>query len=170
MRKMWNVGGFMLEFGAISGLPGPDLVTTKFLLDDVANKFHSWAIWQFKYYNDYTTLARPAVNEGFYDGKGNLLVDKVSLLARPYATKICGEPSQSTWKGGVYTFQFRAGSCTENAVFFFLSKEFHFQNGFSFDVQGAAGHTFTQVNGNYYKLGYTGTKVGTPITVKITKK
>ena len=29
--------------------------------------FRSWAYWQFKYYEDITTLAMPGTTEAFYD-------------------------------------------------------------------------------------------------------
>jgi len=52
--------------------------------------FRSWTYWQFKYYHDITTAANPGTTESFYDEYGNLQVNKVKALSRPYAYAICG--------------------------------------------------------------------------------
>lgn len=34
--------------------------------------FRSWTYWQFKYYNDITTMANPGTTESFYNNDGTL--------------------------------------------------------------------------------------------------
>ena len=53
-----KVGGFMTEFGALSDtLKSAEEVTV--LTDEMSKYFRSWSYWQFKYYDDITTAARP---------------------------------------------------------------------------------------------------------------
>jgi endoglycosylceramidase len=79
-----NVAGILTEFGAISGLTKPGNDNMRYILDQADTRLHSWAYWQYKYYEDYTTAARPSECEGFFDGSGNVIHDKVKVLARPY--------------------------------------------------------------------------------------
>ena len=200
MQRMWKVGGLMSEFGAISGKPGADIDSTKFLIEVAANKFHSWSYWQFKYYDDYTTHSRPSVDEGFYNGEGALIVDKVAMLARPYAYRICGEPLSTVWKSGTLDLRLRAakeGACAEdgegveeemkgrrggtdrdggviigegNSVWFFLSKRFHFESGFDSLVEGAKGYEVEEVGADRYRVRYFGARENAEVRIKIVAK
>jgi endoglycosylceramidase len=82
-------GLFITEFGAVSsskeGLGEIGRVTGK-----ADTRFQSWAYWQFKYYNDITTVSGPI--EGFYYPNGTLQHAKVKALARTYAPAIAGTP------------------------------------------------------------------------------
>jgi len=42
------------------------------ITDECQLFFRSWTYWQFKYYNDVTTMANPGTTESFYDENGNL--------------------------------------------------------------------------------------------------
>lgn len=172
MRNMWGVGGFLSEFGAVSGDPGAGLDSMEYLLDLAGNKFHSWTYWQFKYYNDYTTAARPSEREGFYDENGNVLTEKVKLLTRPYAHKICGEPVSTHWKNGVYEFRFKADKkCKEQTTHFYLSEDLHFSNGYDFQVHGCEGCQLEREGEkHWFKLDHTKAVLNGEIKVKITAK
>lgn len=105
-----KIGGFLTEFGALSN----SLKSSKeveIITSLLEQRFHSWCYWQFKYYNDITTMARPGTTESFYDEYGNLQTNKVKVLARPYSPYICGDPIKSDFKKGVYTLKWRVGSC-----------------------------------------------------------
>ena len=56
----------------------------RYILDQADTRLHSWTYWQYKYYNDVTTAARPSELEGLYNTEGTLIQSKVSVLARPY--------------------------------------------------------------------------------------
>lgn len=174
MRRMWGVGGFMTEFGAVSGAKGAGLGSMDYLLDIVGRRFHSWTYWQYKYYNDYTTAARPSEQEGFFFENGEPQVDKLKVLARPYAHKICGEPLDTSWKNGVFEFSFRADQrCKEQSSHFFVSEEFHFINGFDVEVTGCENDgcgVVREEGKNWWKLEHQNAKVGGVVKVKITKK
>ena len=61
-----KIGGFLTEFGALSNSPkSAEEITT--LTDFMEMHFRSWTYWQFKYFNDITTAARPGTTESFYD-------------------------------------------------------------------------------------------------------
>lgn len=61
-----KVGGFMTEYGALSNsLKSAKQITV--LTDLMQLYFRSWTYWQFKYFNDITTMANPATTQSFYD-------------------------------------------------------------------------------------------------------
>ena len=91
-----GVAGFMTEFGALSdSTKSTDEVTRVTGLAD--DHLHSWSYWQLKWYNDYTTAAKPATTESFYNVDGSLQSDKVKALARSYAYATCGVPTSQTF-------------------------------------------------------------------------
>lgn len=53
-----KVGGFMTEYGALSN-SDKSAEEVVVLTDLMRSYFRSWSYWQFKYYNDITTAARP---------------------------------------------------------------------------------------------------------------
>lgn len=56
--KDMKIGGFMTEYGALSGtVKSAEEITI--LTDLMEINFRSWTYWQFKYYNDITTMANP---------------------------------------------------------------------------------------------------------------
>jgi hypothetical protein len=67
----WNLqdrlktGGFMTEFGAVSGREQAGIDNLYYLLDKMEERHHSWAYWSYKWYSDYTTAARPEEEEGY---------------------------------------------------------------------------------------------------------
>ena len=86
-----KVGAFMTEYGALSN-SHKSAEEVRTLTDLMTQYFRSWSYWQFKYFDDITTAARPGTTESFYDEFGNLQENKVKALARPYAYAICGKP------------------------------------------------------------------------------
>lgn len=61
-----KTGGFLTQYGALSGTKkSAQEITT--ITDECQLFFRSWTYWQFKYYNDVTTMANPGTTESFYD-------------------------------------------------------------------------------------------------------
>jgi endoglycosylceramidase len=91
--------------------------------------FRSWTYWQFKYYHDITTAARPGTTESFYDENGQLQATKVKALARPYAYAICGKPISQNFNKGVLKLTWIAGECYNMNTELFLSENYYFPVG-----------------------------------------
>jgi len=92
--------------------------------------FRSWTYWQFKYYQDITTMANPGTTESFYDEYGNLQINKVKALSRPYAYAICGVPVRESFKKGVFTLVWVArDDCYNKKTELFLSDSFYYPAG-----------------------------------------
>ena len=84
--------------------------------------FRSWTYWQFKYFDDITTAARPGTTESFYDEYGKLQQNKVKALSRPYAYAICGVPLRETLKDGVFSLTWVASNeCYNKKTELYLS-------------------------------------------------
>merc|ERR1719265_2399715 len=79
----------MSEFGACKESP-KCVGEINRVLSRAERAMHSWAWWQFKYFEDITTLAGP--DEGFYWKNGKLQVNKVAALSRTWAPAIAGRP------------------------------------------------------------------------------
>jgi endoglycosylceramidase len=135
-----GVGGFLTEFGALSDSDkSAEEVTV--IADLLNGYFRSWCYWQFKYYNDITTAARPGTTESFYDERGQLQENKVKALARPYAYAICGQPIKEEVGKGTYKLKWRAShKCYNKKTEIFTSPRFYFPYGartsFSHNCEG----------------------------------
>ena len=119
--------------------------------------FRSWSYWQFKYYDDITTAARPGTTESFYDEDGNLQENKVKALSRSYAYAICGMPISEQFTNGKFTLKwFVSKQCYNKNTEIFLSEGFHYpvgwQSKFSSNCKGCSLEDLDlEVNG-YYKV------------------
>ena len=72
-----------------------------------------WAYWQFKTYKDLTTSAGEQ-SEGFYDDKGNLIVEKVKELTRPYVRAAQGQIlNMTTFANGTFSFKLKVDTSIE---------------------------------------------------------
>lgn len=126
-------GGIILsEFGACT--TGIDCVHEIQRTTQAADTFlHSWAYWQYKYYNDITTQSGPS--EGFWDGSGTLLVDKVKALSRTYAPVVQGVATAMSFDSDTAAFQlsYNTDRTYENNAntLIFLHSEYYYPNGFN---------------------------------------
>lgn len=137
--------------------------------------FRSWTYWQFKYYHDITTAANPGTTESFYDEYGNLQINKVKALARPYAYAICGVPLSETFKKGVFKLSWVArDDCYNKKTELFLSDNFYFPTGLAVSfskncaecsVQLQKGETF-----NFYEVHLSKKAEGKKVTLTISQK
>lgn len=60
MLHQENAMGMLPEFDAISGLIDAISQNMKFVLYLADERVHYWSYWQYKYYDGYTTAARPS--------------------------------------------------------------------------------------------------------------
>jgi endoglycosylceramidase len=138
-----NVGGMLTEFGAISGQNKPGLINIRKVTSMADKKLHSWAYWQYKYYDDYTTAARPSEWEGFFDDQGNVITAKVKEISRPYVVKspLTIMSMHFDAEKVEFTAEFRNnGNHGDTEIFF--SEDFHFSNGVSCSLKECLGCQF----------------------------
>ncbi len=156
LKSKWGgISSFLTEFGAIPGHEGANIEMINHLLDLTASKFNSWAYWQYKFYDNYTTAAVPRESEGFWDGKGNLIEPKVKLLSRPYAYKICGKPISTSYNQGRFEFEFEIGrKCAKQITSFYIDSQYHFPS-FTYNIVNCPLCKFTKVEESYYELDHT---------------
>ncbi|CAD8189631.1 unnamed protein product [Paramecium pentaurelia] len=82
-----KIGGFLTEFGAVGDdQKSKDILD--FILDKADSYQQSWTYWQYKGYNDHTTMST-MYEEGLFYEDGSFQQLKLSALKRPYAYQIC---------------------------------------------------------------------------------
>merc|ERR1719487_1291645 len=129
LDKNPGVGGFLTEFGAISG-SSSDLANVDRLLDWADSAFQSWAYWQYKFYHDYTTMNQ---NEAFYDRNGDLETLKVKTLSRTYPQAIAGVPVHMAFnkKSGRFDLEYKPNlNCTKNTEIY-MNTHLYYPHGYS---------------------------------------
>jgi endoglycosylceramidase len=161
-----NVPGFLTEFGALSDSSSSVREINR-ILGLAERSFNSWTYWQFKYYNDVTTAARPATTESFYDNAGQLQSHKVAALSRPYFTAICGTPLSTSYDevNRVLALEYTAGNCTQPTELF-LGKGFEL--GFKAEFTPAcSGCKVAVAQAPFYRVQLEGVSKGTRVKVVI---
>jgi len=154
--KKLGVGAFMTEFGAVgNGTKSIDEINRVISLVDAS--FHSWAYWQFKYYDDFTTMDQPGSIESFYNVDGSLQRNKVKALARTYVYSVCGVPVSQSFDvpTGRFLYVFKASKkCQGFNTEFFASGEFYYPDGVEWTLVNCEGCTVRQKAGqkNYYEI------------------
>jgi hypothetical protein len=106
---------------------------------------HSWAYWQFKFFDDITTVSGPM--EGFYKSDGSLQTAKVTALSRTYATAIAGTPLDVKFDSVTGAFRLRyevKESLQHLPTEVFLNKELNYGGSF---------YQFHVMNGNATEQG-----------------
>ena len=121
------------EFGALSNSDKSASEIIR-LTGDAENNFNSWVYWQFKYYNDITTAARPGTTESFYNIDGSLQTNKVKALSHPYVYAICGTPLTHKWHSSTSSlvFTFVPSFCSDKHTELYLNELFYYQLGFNY--------------------------------------
>ena len=118
--KRLGLAGFMTEFGAV-GQDTPSLAAVTKVLDSADAALQSWAYWTYKSYDDITTQNR--FTETFFTESGDLQMDKLRALSRPYAQMVAGIPRTMVWdrKAGTfvltYTTETPRSNVTESVVY-----------------------------------------------------
>ena len=139
--KAIGVPGFLTEFGALSN-SNSSVKEVDFITGLVEQRFESWVYWQFKYYNDITTIANPGTTESFYFNNGTLQSNKVIALSRPYAYAICGNPVYTSFDPKMHIFDFSFApsyNCSGQSTELYLSEEFYYSNGLDIEIEGCSG-------------------------------
>lgn len=159
--KAENVGGFLTEFGAISGLISPGNEHIRFILDKADKGLQSWTYWQYKYYNDYTTAARPSECEGFFDGSGAVIHEKVKVLTRPYIpwTNIALLQMKVLNNGELTAlFNKAAVSGSPASAQIYLNEDYYFTKGVSCHVKECSACKISRMEGfdrHYFVIDFT---------------
>lgn len=139
-----KVGGFLTEFGAISGQSQIAVDNMKYILNKADSRFHSWAYWQYKYYGDYTTAARPSEWEGFFDDKGGVIHPKVKELARPYVTRSSAKLIEMKYLNNVLQVKFNKKNAGSNKIEVYLNEDYHFKGTLGFEGSSCSGCSFAR--------------------------
>jgi endoglycosylceramidase len=132
LKKNPGVGGFLTEFGAISG-SSSDLANVERLLDWADSNLQSWAYWQYKFYHDYTTMNQ---NEAFYDRNGDLETLKVKTLSRTYAQAIAGVPVHMAFnsKTGQFDLEYTPNPNITKHTEIYMNTRFYYPHGYNVDL------------------------------------
>merc|ERR1719401_566472 len=149
LRKHKGVGGFMTEFGAIAGSPR-ELEHLERLLGLADSELQSWAYWQLKKYEDFTT-ANAA--ESLYDEHGKVETAKLRALSRTYAPAIGGTPSKMSFDPltGAFTLVFTA-TVRDAPTVVYLNEELNYPGGYSLEVTPANCLSQQKSEANYINL------------------
>eukprot|EP00003_Mantamonas_plastica_P024694 TRINITY_DN4650_c0_g1_i1.p1 TRINITY_DN4650_c0_g1~~TRINITY_DN4650_c0_g1_i1.p1 ORF type:complete len:512 (-),score=166.55 TRINITY_DN4650_c0_g1_i1:62-1426(-) len=163
-----QTAGMMTEFGAnwndTAGLEG-----MRFVMDEGDKFYQSYIYWQFKSFHDITTASGPSY-EGFYGADGHLQTAKVATLARTYAPSINGEPKDFmfVWNTGELELSYIVGNSSAPTELY-LSKQFHYPNGFNVFFTPANAATFSHPSNNTVIINHTGVQPGDQLTVHVTR-
>ena len=138
---------------------------------------HSWAYWQYKYFDDFTTAASPGYVEGFYQPNGQLYENKVKALSRSYAPATCGTPESMIFNPDNAEFKFAYKvrlNCGEFGTELYLSKQFYYPKGFKVSFKNCDNcelKQLTESDPNYFKVVLTEkVKEGTVVKIKVERK
>mmetsp|Transcript_2449 Transcript_2449/g.3566 ORF Transcript_2449/g.3566 Transcript_2449/m.3566 type:complete len:518 (-) Transcript_2449:1817-3370(-) len=171
-----RIGGgvFLTEFGALSNSTS-GIEELDWVIEQAEKRFHSWAYWQFKYYEDFTTADMPGTTESLYTENGELKEDKVRSLSRPYAPSTCGAPKKQSYNYDHrhYQFQFTYQPCkSQNATTdLYLSPDFHYTSQENMKVNISPDHfttTYDVSNGLLSLIPKAEAKAGEDVTVIVT--
>jgi endoglycosylceramidase len=172
VKKYAQVGGFISEFGAMDQR-GEQLDLATEILDWADSNFQSWAYWQLKFYDDFTTKNK---EESFWDTNGKLEVQKLRTLSRTYAQAIAGVPLSMSFdsKTAQFDLSFRPralGAPTE----IYLNEDLHYKDGYDLSILPAnCTDAFNQTTQkNFIYLDMKSDKVdacGDHVEVQIVKK
>lgn len=145
--KQQATGRFLTEFGAVSDKPIA-ISEISWVLDQADKRQLSWAYWQFKYYSDITTAARPGTIESLYTVDGQLQMSKVKALSRTYAPAICGNPIVTFFDttDAYFKLQYTAVNCQNQPTEIYMHQPFYYPHGFTVQVQPQDAATVQQVD------------------------
>jgi len=131
-------GIFITEFGACTDSDAC-IAEINRITDAADGSGHSWAYWQFKYYDDITTVSGPL--ESFYDTGGDLQKDKVKALSRTYAPAVAGVPSLMRFSSltGAYRLIYVASPTSSASVptELYYNQEWHYPEGYTLSAHNA---------------------------------
>ena len=97
-----------------------------------------WAYWQFKDFQDITTTAYDKA-EGFYENDGTLQEWKVRALARTYAQRTQGTPTEVNFNNdnGHFSYTFKVNTGIEAPTVLYMSEEYWYPAGFDISIKSS---------------------------------
>ena len=96
------------------------------------SKALSWAYWQYKGYNDFTTTG--SGTEGFFFTNGTLQDDKVKALSRTYFQAVQGKPLSIVFENGVFNGTFELNSGIKYPTEIYMNTQLYYPNGFQIEI------------------------------------
>jgi endoglycosylceramidase len=132
--KRLGSGHFMTEFGAVSNNSN-SISNLNFLTGQADIHLSSWAYWQFKGYQDFTTASLPGA-ESFYSEDGELQVNKVKALSRTYARATAGTPISMKFDPLTAKFElvYLLNTKVTQPTEIYLNEDFYYPNGYTFTL------------------------------------
>jgi len=131
LKKHGRVGGVMTEFGAVGSSAG-EISHLNRLLGIADDHVQSWAYWQLKKYQDFTTMNDA---ESLYWPNGTLEETKLKTLSRTYAQAIAGLPLRMSFDPITAVFELRYNATVSEApTEVYLNEVLHYPQGFAIDV------------------------------------
>eukprot|EP01105_Mastigella_eilhardi_P009124 TRINITY_DN216_c0_g1_i1.p1 TRINITY_DN216_c0_g1~~TRINITY_DN216_c0_g1_i1.p1 ORF type:complete len:511 (+),score=116.74 TRINITY_DN216_c0_g1_i1:17-1549(+) len=165
--KNLKCGSAMTEFGAMGGNNTKTIESLNFLMDLSDSYVQSWMYWQFKSFDDITTVSNDA--ESFYCDNGALQTDKVQALSRTYPQAVAGtiKSYNFDWISGDFTLNFLSDETIKTPTIIYTNNQMWYPKGYSVSVL-PAGVASMQQDGNHLEiLTSASTAMGTSITVTI---
>lgn len=153
-KKGW--GTFVSEFGAMLESPEAN-EELELLLDLFDDHLVGWAYWQYKYYDDFTTTANPALSETFFYNNGSLQMTKIKALARPYGYAFCGEVKRNKFdpKTSALHIEYIAKEdCNGRETEIYLNELMYYEKGFNTFFIGACNGvcSLQKIEQSYYSV------------------
>ncbi|CAD8199908.1 unnamed protein product [Paramecium pentaurelia] len=133
-----GTGAMLTEFGALPNEPfAKDILNG--LLYKADKYLQSWAYWQYKGYNDFTTASN-MYDEGIFNQDGSLQNYKMEALVRPYAQQICGSKVYySQFNSKKQQFSLKYDSIQNCDTIIYVPDMNAFKNGFKFTCKSKKG-------------------------------
>jgi hypothetical protein len=103
-----------------------------------ADQFHaSWAYYQYKGMQDYSTQYGESATLGMYKENGKLDENKLNLLTRTYAPAIQGHLSKKYYdiNTGIFMLDYNCDMSIDAPTEIFVSKEQHYPQGYKISIQ-----------------------------------
>jgi len=127
--KRLGGGAFITEFGACT-----DSKSCVGEINRVAAAadagLQSWAYWQFKYFDDITTISGP--KESLYNTNGSLQLQKLTALSRTFCPAIAGTPMSMRFEPSTGAFRVRYMTDFDTRLLpteIYLNHEIHYPAG-----------------------------------------
>ncbi|KAH3759248.1 glycosyl hydrolase family cellulase [Pelomyxa schiedti] len=170
MRDIENLGcgGFMTEFGAVSGNSSIVIRNLNFLMDLTDKYQQSWAYWQFKKYNDFTTVNG---GESFYSDDGTIQTEKVAAITRAYPQAIAGTINsyQLDRATGKLTVDYNINKAISQPTDIYVNVAMNYPKGVKVSMTPDNVATYSYSNNHVHITPLASTPDGTNIVVTVTE-
>eukprot|EP01106_Pelomyxa_sp_JSP_P005491 TRINITY_DN186_c0_g1_i4.p1 TRINITY_DN186_c0_g1~~TRINITY_DN186_c0_g1_i4.p1 ORF type:complete len:166 (+),score=65.14 TRINITY_DN186_c0_g1_i4:36-533(+) len=126
-------GSFMTEFGAISGSAVAPIDSLNYLMDLSYKYVQSFCYWQYKKYNDFTTVN---AGEAFWADDGTFEETKVKALTRAYPQAVAGTINSMTFNAttNLFTLVYTLDTSVTQPTDIYVNTEMNYAKGFKVSV------------------------------------